>query len=235
MLSIEQKLEGLPRIVYINLDEATERNDYMVSMFEKFGVKNYSRFGTKRPDRSKHKHLTKSEYGCLLSHIEVLSEFAKTNEPYLLVFEDDIDISLVEKWDFTWRDIFDRVGDFDILQLARLERHCVNPDIKFKKWEVNLGTTGAYVITNRYAKALTSLYRRNGSCVSVFPNFSKTIGPVADYSLYAKSNSKSLCIFWYKPFESQIAEVPIPELVYANNTLMSKVLENIITLRDIFE
>lgn len=228
------KLEGLPPIVYINLEEAVERNQHMVSMFEKFGVTNYSRFGAKRPSKSKHRLLLPAEYGCMMSHMTVIEEFAKTNEPYLIVMEDDLDLSPVEQWDFTWSDIMDRVGEFDILQLARLERPVMDSSIKFKPWQEEYATTGAYLITNRYAKALVSLFNRNQRSLNVFPNLFRTVGPVADYALYVKGNAKTLCIFWYKLFPSQIAGVALPEQVLENHRNMHKTITSKITLEDIF-
>ena len=37
------KLEGIPHIYYINLDDQTERREYMEEQFDHWGITNYTR------------------------------------------------------------------------------------------------------------------------------------------------------------------------------------------------
>jgi len=227
------KLKGLPRIVYINLDEATDRNDRMVSMFENFGITNYSRFGTTRPSRSEHHRLSPSEYGCLMSHISIILDFAESDEDYLLVMEDDVDLSPVEQWQFTWQDIVDKAGDFDIFQLIRVKRYAVDIDLVCRDWQTNDSTTAAYVITKRYAKQIASIYKRKG--VNGFKKFARYIGPVADYALYIDAKTKSTCIFWLIPYDSQVGAESHPANVVENHRQMKDIMSKPIEISDIFK
>ena len=47
------KLEGLPPIYYLNLDNRLDRREYMESQFNKFDIKQYTRVSANRYDPNK--------------------------------------------------------------------------------------------------------------------------------------------------------------------------------------
>lgn len=227
------KLEGFPKAYYINLEGSVERNQHMLEMFEKYEITNFQRYEAKRCKESKHKQLTPGQYGCLISHLEVCRLIANSTDEYAIVFEDDVDISTIDKWNFTWNDFMSKTPDFDVLLLHRYQPFEFT-DVKLKKWEKYDHSTTAYIITKRYAKALISLLDRNKGSVSVFPSFGKGTGPVADSAIYSSKETYSSCIFNAKMFTSSIDPSDQPTLTEFYRKL-NKRFESEVTLGDIFD
>ena len=197
------KLEGLPKIYYINLVEATDRNQYMLDMFDKYNITNFERYEATRPKKSNHILLTSPEFGCLQSHIEVIKLIASGSDEYAIVMEDDSDISVVEQWEFTWKDIFNNLPKFDIIQLFRHQLG-EKTGLALKKWDRKDKSTTTYMITKSYAKEIMTRYNKGEESFSYFKSLSRRVGPVADFSLFVHGNSYSMCIFNIKDMPSQI-------------------------------
>lgn len=227
------KLEGLPKIYYINLVEATERNQHMLNMFDKYNITNFERYEATRHAKSGHKRLSAAEFGCMISHIEVCKLIAAGDDEYAIVFEDDIDLSGIDKWQFTWNDFISKMPRFDILQI---HRHQVKgfDRFKLKKWEVFDHSTAGYVITKSYARGIVSLYERNKSSLSGFKSLSKAVGPVADFSMFYHGNAYSSCILNVVDLPSQIVvhKGPVIEEAYK---LIYEMFENDFSIDDIIK
>ena len=104
------KLKGLPPIYYINLDEQPERVIYMETQFKYWEIENYTRISAYdgRDDRDLGEilkgrypdNMSSGEVGCVTSHLKALKQWLETSdEPCLLMMEDDCDISTVAHWD----------------------------------------------------------------------------------------------------------------------------------------
>jgi len=198
------KLDGIPKIYYINLEEATDRNRYMIDMFAKYGITNFERYGAKRYMKSGHRRLSASQFGCMMSHIEICKLILQGEDEYAIVMEDDIDISTVDLWQFTWKELMKNVPEFDIFQLHRQQVEDFD-NARLKKWGPWDHSTAAYVITKDYARGIVKMYQRSEGALAAFKPLSGRTGPVADFSMYYHGTTYSTCIFNVKKFPSQIA------------------------------
>lgn len=204
MLTIDQKLQGLPKIVYINLDTAIERNEHMVSMFKKYGITNFERYHATRIAKSPRSDLNSSQYGCFISHLEVIKKIAKGDDEFVIIMEDDTDISTVEQWTFTWNEFISKMPKFNLLQLLRCQ---MDPQtgIGFKVLDRNDHSAGAYLITRDFARQIAKLYDRDKVTLRHFKRATRSTGPVADDALFRYSATYSVCIFSMVWLGSQIS------------------------------
>ena len=85
--------ETFPYQVCINLDRRLERWGHMQQKFAQHGIRSVRRFsaldGEKMSLPANWAH-TAGAYGCLLSHLQVVSEARRLGIPQLLIFEDDV-------------------------------------------------------------------------------------------------------------------------------------------------
>ena len=160
------KLNGLPPIYYINLDDQPERKIYMETQFKYWEIENYTRISAydgreddlsdiikgKYPD-----NMLSGEVGCTTSHLKTLKEFLKSDSNCALIMEDDCDIGTVSSWGFTWKDFYARIPyDYDVIQLA-----IINPaevHMKLHRRFVNDFSTACYLITRHHAEKLIKLH-----------------------------------------------------------------------------
>ena len=163
------KLKGLPPIYVINLDDKPERWKFMEDQFKYWQVENYQRISAydgrgdndlgeilkgRYPDQ-----MTSGEVGCVTSHLKALKMFLETDEPCLLMMEDDCDISNVFHWGFTWKDFYSKIPyDYDVVQLAIINPASIT--VQLHKRYVNDFSTACYLITRRHAQKLVDLHCR---------------------------------------------------------------------------
>lgn len=231
-----KNIQNLPKIYYINLEDAVERNQHMLDQFKKHNITNFERYEAKRPAASGHNKLNIGQYGCITSHIEVLRKIASLGDEYAIVFEDDVDIKAINYWNFTWDQFFNMLPDFDIIQLFRSKVNddftdCGELNITFRKWEKTDFVSSSYIITKSYAKKIVDMF--DNKTLYGFGDFSKKIGPVADFMLFNEGNSYSTSIFTVKIFPSSIDD-KIWEPYIKNIRGLNNILKNKITLDDIF-
>lgn len=145
-------------IVYINLDSSTDRREYMESQFKDLGI-TATRFPAISYPFSYHligdldKSLTTGEQGCLLSHLNAVKLYS---DDITLILEDDTDLSLMKKWDFTLNDLIANLPpDWEVVQLFRYPMFL---PIELKKRINNTveggSSCGAYLVHPNFAKKL---------------------------------------------------------------------------------
>ena len=189
---------------YINLDGQPERADYMENQFAYWGIENFKRVSAhdgrdddlsdllkgKYPD-----NMNSGEVGCVTSHLKLLKEWLdETDEPMLLVMEDDCDISTVSHWPFSWRDFQSQLPyDFDVVQLAIINPSSVT--VRLHRRFVNDFSTASYLITRHHAKKLVDLH-----CRGDFYKLDQGVKPraVADDLIYNSGNTFAIPLFLYK-------------------------------------
>ena len=135
------------------------------------------------------------EVGCVTSHLKLLKEWLEeTDEPMLLVMEDDCDISTVAHWPFSWRDFQSQLPyDFDVVQLAIINPSSVS--VRLHRRFVNDFSTASYLITRHHARKLVDLH-----CRGNFYKLDQGVKPraVADDLIYNSGNTFAIPIFLYK-------------------------------------
>ena len=202
------KLRGIPRIFYINLDDHTERRQYMEDQFAYWGIceDHYTRIPAHdgRGDndlgevlKGKYPELmTSGEVGCTVSHLRALKHWVDNypEEEYLVVMEDDCDISTAAHWGFTWNDFASKVPyHFDVIQLA-----VINPievHVKLHLRFVNDFSTACYIIRKHHAEKLVKLHCRGDKY-----KLDQNVKPraVADDLIYNSGLSFAIPLFLYK-------------------------------------
>ena len=155
------KLKGLPPLYYINIDGQPERDAYMKQHLDYWEVENYERVSAydgreddlsdiikgKYPD-----NMSSGEIGCTTSHLKAIKHWMETSDsPCAIIAEDDLDLSVVFHWNFTWKDFYSLIPyDYDVVQLAII---CTGPlHVKLHRRFVNDFSTAAYMITRHHAE-----------------------------------------------------------------------------------
>lgn len=104
-------MNSIDVIYWINLDRAVDRKNYMDnllgdSIFKIIPNIRISAVDGKMSDEmykkiikyNKQPEVTDSEYGCLLSHLNAISTFSKSNYNNAIIFEDDISLDFKPYW-----------------------------------------------------------------------------------------------------------------------------------------
>jgi hypothetical protein len=170
-MDLENKLKGLPHIYYFNLDNRIDRRVWMESQFKYWGIENYTRISGSKYLASKcneWKHLIDGDfYGWgknpavtanAITHIEFLHWWIEnTNEEYMILMEDDYDLSLISYWHFDWEYLMNNIPyDWDCIQLGY---ESVSFIYFFLRPKPAFGTFfGPCMINRRYAKKLVDLH-----------------------------------------------------------------------------
>lgn len=172
-MNLKDKLKGLPTIYYVNLDHRTDRRDYMESQFDYWKISNFHRISATKylsTEDYKWQHLVldteelmygSAAIGDSITHIEMIKNWLETtDEEYLLIMEDDYDLSLIEYWNFDWDYLMNHIPEnWDCIQLGY-----ENKDILFFYLHPphhNHGF-GPCLINRDYAKKLLKLHYFDG-------------------------------------------------------------------------
>jgi GR25 family glycosyltransferase involved in LPS biosynthesis len=157
------KLDGLPKVYWINLDRDEQRRDYMNQQLSYWEVKDAQRivgFDAKNEDVSSNLSgrfpdmLNEGELGCVLSHLKAIKTFyEETDDPYAIIMEDDVSFDTVKHWNFTWRDLIAKAPyGWDVLQMAII---CTgNIIVPFHNRFINDFSAAFYVITRHHAEKI---------------------------------------------------------------------------------
>ena len=113
------KFAGLPPIYYINLDEEPNRAESLENQFKEFEIENFTRIsahdgrGDDLSDIIKGRYpsmMNSGEVGCVTSHLKCLKHFLEnSDDPCVLVMEDDCDLDTVKHWSFSWKDFYSKI------------------------------------------------------------------------------------------------------------------------------
>jgi hypothetical protein len=198
------KLKGIGPIYYLNLDGQPERKEYMENQFKYWEIENYERISAydgRDDDLSDIIHgrypsnMTSGEIGCVTSHLKALKHFLeKSDSPYCVIMEDDIDLSIVKNWNFTWSQFISKVPyDYDVIQLAII---CTGSlYVNLHKRFVNDFSTACYIITRHHAQKIVKFHCKNDKY-----KLDYNIKPraVADDLIYNSGNTFAIPILLYK-------------------------------------
>lgn len=201
------KTVNFPTVYYINLDDHTDRRKYMEDQFDFWGIEDYARISANdgRGDNdlgevlkgTYPKRMTSGEVGCTTSHLKALKRWLENSdesEDYLLVMEDDCDISTIQYWGFTWRQFVSNLPyHWDVIQLA-----VINPaevHIKLHHRFVNDFSTACYLIKRSHAERLVK-----GHCRGDFYKLDQNVKPraVADDLIYNSGLTFAMPLFLYE-------------------------------------
>ena len=185
-------INGIDITYWINLDRSTDRKQNMEKIFEdevfkevpiiqRFSAIDGKKSGViDRYIRVDDKTINDAEYGCLLSHLEVIREFSQSSHNIALVMEDDVTLDLKKYWRKDLKTIIDKApSDWDIIMLSYISNDL--PPDKYTLNENKYWSTLAYIINNNAAKKLISEIYIDGKY-----NIETYINNEADQYIYQK-------------------------------------------------
>ena len=163
------KLEGLPNSYWLNLDSDTHRRVYMEAQFKYWEIDNHTRisgFDGRDDDVCQYlsgiapDDMSLNEIGCCMSHLKAIKHFYEnTDDPYALIFEDDIVFDTVKYWNFKWKDFFKRLPiDWDCVQLAIICTGDIH--VCLHNHFINDFSAAAYLITRHHAAKVLKNHTR---------------------------------------------------------------------------
>ena len=141
---VENKLKGLPKIYYLNLDSRKDKADWMESQFEKYKISNYERYSAssyKASEFDSWKHLVigcqekiykqekrhRVECASSMSTLDMIRHWLTTSDdPYCILMEDDYDLYPIDYWHFDWEYLMNNIPyDWDCIQLGFENMHTI--------------------------------------------------------------------------------------------------------------
>ena len=167
-MNLQNKLKGLPIIYYTNLDHRIDRREYMETQFDYWGITNYHRVSSSKylsTEEYKWEHLVLDKFLCFgsaavansITHLKMIKNWLETtNDEYMIMMEDDYDLSLIEYWNFDWEYLMNHIPEnWDCIQLGFENQHI----IPFYLHPVHHNHTfGPCLINRNYAKKLIKLH-----------------------------------------------------------------------------
>jgi GR25 family glycosyltransferase involved in LPS biosynthesis len=197
-------LDGIDIIYWINLEESIDRKNNMLNMFKDpiFKNKNIERINAIHGkkvnlnnyiDNYNNKNYTsKSEYGCLLSHLETIRKFSNSNYNIALILEDDCTLEFKKYWKNNIKQIIKEApSDWEIIQLCYIQEDKNHPihnwNNKEKYLKPHQYSTLSYLINKKGAKKIiNSIYDFNKNKYKLND---KNTAYVADVFIYNKLNT----------------------------------------------
>ena len=185
-MDLENKLDGFPHVYYFNMDDEVERREYMENQFQYYGI-DYTRVSSNRFDAKKiHEWkdyvfdvstIINDMQGTVprvlanfVSHIVFLKEwYQSSNEEYIVLMEDDYDLSLIDYWHFNWKYLMSKLPfDWDSLQLGYEHYEKIYFSLDHKDYRsFNFGPT---LINKKYVGKIIDLLMTNNQ-VLLRPQF----------------------------------------------------------------
>ena len=177
-MNLNNKLKGLPDIHLLTLDERSDRQEYTETQYDHWGIKNYTKVsGSKYQvsnydewkdlvilnsfDDYKRKNHHLIEISISLTYLLTIKNWLETtNDQYMILMEDDYDLSFIEYWHFDWNYLMNNIPyDWDCIQMS-FENEKLFPC--YLHPIISGHGTGGSLINRRYAEKLISLYYKDG-------------------------------------------------------------------------
>jgi hypothetical protein len=183
------KLNGIPSIYYITLDESVDRQTELERQFQEYGISPVS-IKSKRFKDSQDKVSGKYVYqlndgtkGCCISHLKSIKEwYENTEEDYGFFCEDDLSLETVQYWNFNWEQFVEKIPeDVECVQLFTIRDNFDTFSLRERYWD-DWGVS-AYILTRDYAKKIIETYIKGDEYVLEIPN--QDIMPLIENILFA--------------------------------------------------
>ena len=170
--TIQEKINFIDHIVWINLNRAPIRKNNMEKLLNKLFINNTRIEAIDGKDDKvinnlefnklkKGASLNNYEIACVLSHIKAINYLSNIDGDYFLVCEDDIDFFNTQYFTKTLENIIKECPyDFDILQIAKTQEISFEKKNLYEKYNRTWGAF-AYIITKKAVKKLVEFANYN--------------------------------------------------------------------------
>lgn len=188
-------LEGLPTAFCLTLDGEKDRQNETLRQFSKYGAKVqfFYGFDGRKTDYKKSPNIVTGEYfndmssgdiACCMGHIGMIRHWIKnSNEEVALFVEDDINLENCENWNFTWREMMDRLpSNWKAIQLALIRSDPIS-EVRFRTRVTADWCVTAYLLKRDYAVWLVDQYDRGNSLYLHTPGDPRAI-PIVENAVY---------------------------------------------------
>lgn len=173
-MNLEYKTDGMPKVYLLNLEEREDRLEIMKTQFEKYKI-NYEVFNASKYtprnfeewrskiiydfDVDKFPQHVKIYMGIILSDFEIIEKWLfETNDPYMIMMEDDYNLSTIDHWHFDWEYLMNNLPyDWDLIQLGFENTKCYPC---FLHPSMESSGMGSYMINRPYAHKLLRLHKK---------------------------------------------------------------------------
>ncbi len=166
------KLDNFPSVYWLTLSQSTDRQKSIIEQFEKYQIKNHKMvfgYDAKENDFTNHHlvsgvfldQMSSCDVACTISHLNMIREWYKnTDEPYAIFFEDDINLEIVEYWNFTWNDVVKNLPyEWNAVQMCMVrEPENLNDQVELHPRTYINWSGAAYLISRKYARRLIEDY-----------------------------------------------------------------------------
>jgi hypothetical protein len=176
-LSTENKLQGIPNIHCISLEESKERREFFVNQFKEYGVEDKisfhisERFGevkeTLEFEEGFEDKSCDGNKSIFVAHLKNIKNwYDNTTEEYALFCEDDLSLHPVKYWNFTWEDLMDHLPrDWECIQLTYTGETFNEGLIRLQKRRWYFWGIQAFLVKREYAKKLIDTYYRGNKII----------------------------------------------------------------------
>jgi GR25 family glycosyltransferase involved in LPS biosynthesis len=232
---------NFPKAYYLNLDKDTQRNRNMVNMFQRHGLTNYERFSAvpvaeakKYLNQEDLLNLSDPDISCLVSHLLIIKKAIEENLDNFIVFEDDVDISTIESFNFSFESFLEKLPDhWGVVQLSSTGDFFINNVPGIFHWNPYYFGAIGYLMNRDYAKKIINFYENKN--IFYFENFFKLEkliskienedmkNPAADRLVYSLGDAYTVNIFSFFVFKSNIL---IDTSKIKREKLVSKSIQN---------
>ncbi len=134
----ENKLKNFPPVNFISIEESEDRRNILYENFKKYGITQITPHIYKKYNDEDHEITgnnvnilaPKQSRGPVTSHLKAIKEwYETTDDEYAFFCEDDLDFKLVEYWNFTWEDFFNKLPkNWECVQLCFISTQVMYAD-----------------------------------------------------------------------------------------------------------
>lgn len=194
--NINNYINFIDHIVWINLDRCTQRKKNMEKLFTNLLIPNTRitaidgqtyNFSKNIFNLNIKRKFSNSEKACTLSHLKAINYLKDIVGEYFMICEDDITFENVYILDNNLKEIIKNAPDFDVLMLSKTYYN--NLKELYTKWVSNISSTGCYIITKTAILKICSLIIYNDKDDTFTFNNVKIPFEVADLYIYMLLNT----------------------------------------------
>lgn len=190
------KLKNFPEVYWLTLEDSKVRQKNMENQFESYGLSNtkvvYGYDGRIQDymnlpnivEGAYFPQMNSCEVACAISHVKMVKEwYEKSDSEYAIFFEDDIDLSTINYWNFNWDDVMSILPpEWNVMQLCLIRVADIDTVRLHMRTNINW-SLGAYLIRRDYARRLVEDYCPDGKYTLFLKGDPKAI-PYAENVIY---------------------------------------------------
>lgn len=154
-------------VYWLTIPSATNRHQHMINQFFQYGINSHTLInGYDANDVRKLiftatglSNIDNRSLSITLSHLNIIKKFYyETTHDMALIFEDDINFSISDYWQFTLTDVISRLpNNWNIVQLCLIRDEDL-VDVRFRKMRDSDWSVAAYLISRKYAAKIINQY-----------------------------------------------------------------------------